>query len=132
MYRDTLSGPLATDSTTWQNIPMEHSETIGYVDNITYSLSPSKYVCTDGGQYKFTAMIELEQSGNKHSTFAILVNGVQTTGFAAIAVDYGTVNFDTILDLGPTDEVTLAWKPRTGGMHTIYVTLANFLILKKW
>ena len=131
MYRDSLSGPLATDSTTWQNIPMEHSETIGYVDNITYSLSPSKYVCTDGGQYKFTAMIELEQSGNKHSTFAILVNGVQTTGFAAIAVDYGTVNFDTILDLGPTDEVTLAWKPRTGGMHTIYVTLANFLILKK-
>ena len=131
MYRDSLSGPLATDSTTWQNIPMEHSETIGYVDNITYSLSPSKYVCTDGGQYKFTAMIELEQSGNKHSTFAILVNGVQTTGFAATGVDYASVNFDTILDLGPTDEVTLAWKPRTGGMHTIYVTLANFLILKK-
>lgn len=131
MYRDSLSGPLATDSTTWQNIPMEHSETIGYVDNITYSLSPSKYICTDGGQYKFTVMVELEQSGNKHSTVAILVNGVTTTGFSAIAVDYGTVNFSTILDLGPSDEVTLAWKPRTGGTHTIYVTNANFLILKK-
>lgn len=131
MYRDSLSGPLATDSTTWQNIPMEHSETIGYVDNITYTLSPSKYICTDGGQYKFTVMVELEQSGNKHSTVAILVNGVVTTGFAAIAVDYGTVNFSTILDLAPTDEVTLAWKPQTGGSHTIYVTNANFLILKK-
>jgi hypothetical protein len=28
--------------------------------------------------------------------------------------------------------VTLAWKPRTGGSHTIYVTNANFLVLKKW
>jgi hypothetical protein len=26
----------------------------------------------------------------------------------------------------------LAWKPQTGGSHTIYVTNANFLILKKW
>jgi hypothetical protein len=41
------------------------------------------------------------------------------------------VNFSTILDLAPTDEVTLAWKPQTGGSHTIYVTNANFLILKK-
>lgn len=131
MYRDALSGPLTTDSTTWLNIPMEHSETIGYVDNITYTLTPSKYVCTDGGQYKFTAMVELEQSGNKHSTVAILVNGIPTTGFGGIASDYGTVNFSTILDLSPTDEVTLAWKPKTGGSHTIYVTNANFLVLKK-
>ena len=131
MYRDSLSGPSATDSTTWANIPMEHSETIGYVDNITYSLTPSKYICTDGGQYKFTAMVEVEQSGNKHSTFAILVNGVPTTGYGALAVDYGTVNFSTILDLSSTDEVTLAWKPKTGGMHTVYFNSANFLILKK-
>ena len=131
MWRDSLSGPSATDSTTWANIPMEHSETIGYVDNITYSLTPSKYICTDGGQYKFTAMVEVEQSGNKHSTFAILVNGVPTTGYGALAVDYGTVNFSTILDLSSTDEVTLAWKPKTGGMHTVYFNSANFLILKK-
>ena len=131
MYRDSLSGPSATDSTTWANIPMEHSEVIGYVDNITYSLSPSKYICTDGGQYKFTAMVEVEQSGNKHSTFAILVNGVPTTGYGALSVDYGTVNFSTILDLSSTDEVTLAWKPKTGGMHTVYFNSANFLILKK-
>ena len=131
MYRDSISGPLATDSTTWQSIPMEHYETIGYVDNITYDLVNAKYVCTDGGQYKFTAMVEVDQTGNKHSTFAILVNGVITTGFSALAVDYGTVNFSTILDLATTDEVTLAWKPRTGGSHTIYVESANFLILKK-
>lgn len=131
MYRDSLSGPSATDSTTWANIPMEHAESIGYVDNITYSLSPSKYICTDGGQYKFTAMVEVEQSGNKHSTFAILINGIPTTGYGALAVDYGTVNFSTILDLSPTDEVTLAWKPKTGGTHTVYFNSANFLILKK-
>lgn len=131
MYRDALSGPLTTDSTTWLNIPMEHSESIGYVDNITATLATAKYVCTDGGQYKFTAMVELEQSGNKHSNVAILLNGVVTTGFAGIATDYGTVNFSTILDLAPTDEVTLAWKPQTGGSHTIYVTNANFLVLKK-
>jgi len=131
MYRNTLSGPLSTDSTLWLNIPMEDSETIGYVDNITYTLAPSKYVCTDGGQYKFTAMVEMEQSGNKHSTVAILVNGIPSTGYAGISSDYGVVNFSTVLDLSPTDEVTLAWKPRTGGSHTIYVTNANFLVLKK-
>jgi len=131
MFRSTLSGPLSTDSTTWLNIPMEDSETIGYIDNITYTLAPSKYVCTDGGQYKFTAMVEMEQSGNKHSTIAILVNGILSTGYAGISSDYGVVNFSTVLDLSPTDEVTLAWKPRTGGSHTIYVTNANFLVLKK-
>ena len=110
---------------------MEESESIGYVDNITATLSPSKYVCTDGGQYKFTAMVEMEQSGNKHTNVAILINGVVTTGLAGISSDYGIVNFSTILDLAPTDEVTLAWKPKTGGSHTIYVTNANFLILKK-
>jgi hypothetical protein len=131
MYRSTLSGPLVTDSTIWLNIPMEAQVSIGYVDNITFTLSPSKYVCTDGGQYKFTAMVEVEQSGNKHSTFAILVNGIPTTGYAGISSDYGVVNFSTVLDLAPTDEVTLAWKPKSGGSHTIYVTNANFLILKK-
>jgi hypothetical protein len=131
MFRNTLSGPLSTDSTLWLNIPMEDSETIGYIDNITYTLAPSKYVCTDGGQYKFTAMVEMEQSGNKHSTVAILVNGILSTGYAGISSDYGVVNFSTVLDLSPTDEVTLAWKPRTGGSHTIYVTNANFLVLKK-
>jgi hypothetical protein len=131
MYRSTLSGPLATDSTIWLNIPMESQVSIGYVQNITSTLAPSKYICTDGGQYKFTAMVEVEQSGNKHSTFAILVNGIPTTGYGGISSDYGVVNFSTILDLAPTDEVTLAWKPQTGGSHTIYVTNANFLILKK-
>lgn len=131
MYRSTLSAPLTTDSTTWATIPMEESASIGYVDNITATLSPSKYVCTDGGQYKFTAMVELEQSGNKHTNVAILINGIVTTGLAGISNDYGIVNFSTILDLAPTDEVTLAWKPKTGGSHTIYVTNANFLILKK-
>ena len=131
MYRDSLSGPLTTDATIWLNIPMEHTETIGYVQNITATIAPSKYICTDGGQYKFTAMVEIEQTGNHHSTVAILVNGIQTTGYGAIASDYGIVNFSTILDLATTDEVTLAWKPRTGGSHTIYVTNANFLILKK-
>lgn len=131
MYRTTLSGPLTTDSTTWLNIPMEQTESIGYVDNITATMTPSKYICTDGGQYKFTAMVEMEQSGNKHSNVAILLNGIVTTGLAGISSDYGIVNFSTILDLAPTDEVTLAWKPKTGGSHTIYVTNANFLILKK-
>lgn len=131
MYRDTLSGPLTTDATIWLNIPMESQASIGYVDNITYTLAPSKYVCTEGGQYKFTAMVEMEQSGNKHSTVAILINGVVTSGYAGISSDYGVMNFSTVLDLSPTDEVTLAWKPRTGGSHTIYVTNANFLVLKK-
>ena len=131
MYRSTLSGSLATDATTWLNIPMESQVSIGYVQNITSTLAPSKYICTDGGQYKFTAMVEIEQSGNKHSTVAILVNGIPTTGYGGLASDYGVVNFSTILDLAPTDEVTLAWKPQTGGSHTIYVTNANFLILKK-
>lgn len=131
MYRDTLSGPLTTDATIWLNIPMESQASIGYVDNITYTLAPSKYVCIEGGQYKFTAMVEMEQSGNKHSTVAILINGIVTSGYAGISSDYGVVNFSTVLDLSPTDEVTLAWKPRTGGSHTIYVTNANFLVLKK-
>lgn len=131
MSRTTLSGPLSTDSTIWANIPMESQVSIGYVDNITATIAPSKYICTDGGQYKFTAMVEIDQSGNKHTNVAILINGVVTTGLAGISSDYGIVNFSTILDLAPTDEVTLAWKPKTGGSHTIYVTNANFLILKK-
>ena len=131
MYRNTLSGPSTTDSTTWANIPMEYSESIGYVDNITATLSPSKYVCTDGGQYKFCATVEMEQSGNKHSQMAILLNGIPTTGMAGTSADYDIEYFSCILDLAPTDEVTLAWKPKTGGSHTVYFENCYFLVLKK-
>ena len=131
MYRNTLSGPSTTDSTTWANIPMEYSESIGYVDNITATLSPSKYVCTDGGQYKFCATVEMEQSGNKHSQIAILLNGIPTTGMAGTSADYDIEYFSCILDLAPTDEVTLAWKPKTGGSHTVYFENCYFLVLKK-
>ena len=131
MYRNTLSGPSTTDSTTWANIPMEYSESIGYVDNITATLAPSKYVCTDGGQYKFCATVEMEQSGNKHSQIAILLNGIPTTGMAGTSADYDIEYFSTILDLAPTDEVTLAWKPKTGGSHTVYFENCYFLVLKK-
>lgn len=131
MYRNTLSGPSTTDSTTWANIPMEYSESIGYVQNITATLSPSKYVCTDGGQYKFCATVEMEQSGNKHSQMAILLNGIPTTGMAGTSADYDIEYFSCILDLAPTDEVTLAWKPKTGGSHTVYFENCYFLVLKK-
>lgn len=131
MYRNTLSGPSTTDSTIWANIPMEYSESIGYVDNITATLSPSKYVCTDGGQYKFCATVEMEQSGNKHSQMAILLNGIPTTAMAGTSADYDIEYFSCILDLAPTDEVTLAWKPKTGGSHTVYFENCYFLVLKK-
>jgi hypothetical protein len=130
MYRDATI-PSTTDSTIWQTIPMEHQESIGYVDNITASMPLAKYVCTDGGQYQFSAMAEIGQSGNKHTTFAILVNGIQTTGYDAFSSDFGTANMTTILDLSPTDEVTFRWKPKTGGSHTISILSANFLVLKK-
>jgi hypothetical protein len=131
MYRNTLSAPSTTDSTTWATIPMEAQESIGYVDNITSTLSPSKYVCTDGGQYKFCATVEMEQSGNKHTQIAILLNGIPTTAMAGTSADYDIEYFSCILDLAPTDEVTLAWKPKTGGMHTVYFDNCNFLVLKK-
>lgn len=131
MYRSTLSAPSTTDSTTWATIPMEAQESIGYVDNITATLTPSKYVCTDGGQYKFCATVEMEQSGNKHTQMAILLNGVPTTAMAGTSADYDIEYFSCILDLAPTDEVTLAWKPKTGGMHTVYFENCNFLVLKK-
>lgn len=131
MYRNTLSGPSTTDSTTWATIPMESQESIGYVDNITATLSPSKYVCTDGGQYKFCATVEMEQSGNKHTQMAILLNGIPTTAMAGTSADYDIEYFSCILDLAPTDEVTLAWKPKTGGSHTVYFENCNFLVLKK-
>ena len=76
-------------------------------------------------------MAEIGQSGNKHTTFAILVNGIQTTGYDAFSSDFGTANMTTILDLSPTDEVTFRWKPKTGGSHTISILSANFLVLKK-
>ena len=122
----------ATDSTIWDAIPMEEEESIGYVQNITATLNPSKYVCTDGGQYKFTGMASFGQSGNKSLEFAIQINGINTTGYAATDSNFHSVQIDTILDLAPTDEVTFVWKMYTGGSHTITILKSNFLILKKW
>jgi hypothetical protein len=130
MYRNT---PISrtTDSTIWDPIPMETTETIGYVDNITSSMPLSKYVCTDGGQYKFTAMCAFGQSGNKQIEFEIQINGIQTTAYGLTDSNHHSVNMETILDLAPTDEVTFVWKVVTGGSHTIVIQKANFLVLKK-
>jgi hypothetical protein len=130
MYRNTATSR-TTDSTIWDPIPMETTQTIGYVDNITSSMPLSKYVCTDGGQYKFTAMCAFGQSGNKQIEFEIQVNGIQTTAYGLTDSNHHGVNMETILDLAPTDEVTFVWKNVTGGSHTIVIQKANFLVLKK-
>jgi len=130
MYRDAPV-PTTTDSTLWAPVPQELQVSIGYTQNITYNLALAKYVCTDGGQYKFTAMVNVLNTGNKHLVYAILVNGIETTAYAATDSNFHSIQIDTILDLAPTDEVTLKWKPYTGGSHTINVLKSNFLVLKK-
>jgi hypothetical protein len=130
MYRTTPTS-VATDSTLWAPVPQELQESIGYTQNITSNLALAKYVCTDGGQYKFTGMCAFGQTGNKQIEFEIQVNGVQTTAYALTDSNHHSINFDTILDLSPTDEVTFVWKPHTGGSHTIVIEKSNFLILKK-
>jgi hypothetical protein len=130
MYRNT---PISrtTDTTIWDPIPMETTETIGYVDNITSDMPLSKYVCTDGGQYKFTAMCAFGQSGSRRLEFEIQINGISTTAYGLTDSNHHSVNMETILDLAPTDEVTFVWKIQTGGSHTIVIQKANFLVLKK-
>ena len=130
MYRNT-STSVATDSTIWVPVPQESQASIGYVQNITSNLALAKYVCTDGGQYKFTGMCAFGQSGNKQIEFAIQVNGVQTTAYGLTDSNHHSVNMETILDLAPTDDVTFVWKNVTGGSHTIVIQKANFLVLKK-
>ena len=130
MYRTTPTSR-TTDSTIWDPIPMETTETIGYVDNITSDMPLSKYVCSDGGQYKFTAMCAFGQSGNKQIEFEIQVNGIATTAYGLTDSNHHSVNMETIVDLSPTDEVTFVWKVQTGGSHAIVIQKANFLVLKK-
>jgi len=130
MYRDNPINS-TTEGTTWIPVPQEHQESIGYTQNITNDLTTAKYICTDGGQYKFTAMVEVSQSGNQHITFAIMVNGIKTTGFGGMGNDYGVVYLSTILDLAPTDQVQLMWKFFSGGSHNITIVSSNFLVLKK-
>jgi hypothetical protein len=130
MYRDATI-PSTTDSTLWMAVPQEHQESIGYVQNINADLPNAKYVCTDGGQYKFTAMASFLQTGNKSIVYGILVNGIETTAYATTDSNFHSIQIDTILDLATTDEVTFAWKMYTGGSHTIQILKSNFLILKK-
>jgi hypothetical protein len=130
MYRDGAISR-TTDSTIWDPIPMESEASIGYVDNITYDMPLAKYVCTDGGQYKFTAMCAFGQSGNKQIEFEIQINGVETSAYGLTDSNHHSVNMETILDLAPTDEVTFVWKNVSGGSHTIVIQKANFLVLKK-
>jgi hypothetical protein len=130
MYRTTPTS-VATDSTLWAPVPQELQVSIGYTQNITSNLALAKYVCTDGGQYKFTGMCAFGQTGNKQIEFEIQVNGVQTTAYALTDSNHHSINFDTILDLSTTDEVTFVWKPHTGASHTIVIEKSNFLILKK-
>lgn len=130
MYNDNPA-TRTTDATIWDTIPMEEEESIGYVQNITSTLNPSRYVCTDGGQYKFTAMAAFGQSGNKSLEFAIQINGINTTAYAVTDSNFHSIQIDTILDLAPTDKVTFVWKMYSGSSHTITILKSNFLILKK-
>lgn len=130
MFRNTAT-PSTTDDIIWMPIPMEETESIGYVDNITYDMANAKYVCSDGGQYKFTGMVSFGQSGNKSLEFAILLNGIETTGYGTTDSNFHGIQIDTILDLARTDEVTFQWKCYTSGSHTITILKSNFLVLKK-
>jgi hypothetical protein len=130
MYRDSPI-PITTDPTLYVPIQQSDQASIGYVQNITYDLTLAQYVCTDGGQYKFTAMISFQQAGSRKLEFAILVNGIETSAYATTDSNFHSVQIDTILDLASTDEVSFAYKPYTGGTHSITILKSNFLILKK-
>jgi hypothetical protein len=130
MYRDSPI-PITTDPTLYVPIQQEEQVSIGYTQNITSNLALAQYVCTDGGQYKFTGMISFQHTGNKKCEFAILVNGIETTAYATTDSNFHSVQIDTILDLASTDEVSFAYKPYTGGTHSITILKSNFLILKK-
>ena len=131
MYRET-SVSSTTEGTTYIPVPQELEVSIGYVDNITSDLATAKYICTDGGQYKFTAMIEISQTTSEQITFAIMVNGIKTSALGGFGSDYGVVYLSTILDLSTTDEVQLMWKFFTGATpRAITIVSSNFLVLKK-
>jgi len=132
MYSDTVTAS-STDGLTWETIPMEEEESIGYVDNINFTLNPSTYVCTNGGQYKFIGTCNFAQSGNKELEFAIQINGINTTAYLVTDSNFHGIQIDTVLDLSPTDEVTFVWKMygAAAGLHTINFINANFLVLKK-
>jgi hypothetical protein len=130
MYRSRTL-PITTDPTLYVPVQQEEQVSIGYVQNITSNLALAQYVCTDGGQYKFTGMISFQHTGNKKLEFAILINGIETSAYATTDSNFHSVQIDTILDLASTDEVSFAYKPYSGGTHTIQVLKSNFLILKK-
>jgi hypothetical protein len=130
MYRDSPI-PITTDPTLYVPIQQSDQASIGYVQNITYDLVNAQYVCTDGGQYKFTGMISFQHTGNKKCEFAILINGIETSAYATTDSNFHSVQIDTILDLASTDEVSFAYKPYSGGVHSITILKSNFLILKK-
>jgi hypothetical protein len=130
MYRDSPI-PITTDPTLYVPIQQSAQASIGYVQNITYDLTLAQYVCTDGGQYKFTGMISFQQTGSRKCEFAILINGIETSAYATTDSNFHSVQIDTILDLASTDEVSFAYKPYSGGTHSITILKSNFLILKK-
>jgi hypothetical protein len=130
MYRSSTL-PITTDPTLYVPVQQEEQVSIGYTQNITSNLALAQYVCTDGGQYKFTGMISFLQTGSRKLEFAILVNGIETTAYATTDSNFHSVQVDTILDLSTTDEVTFEYKPYNGGSHTIQILKSNFLILKK-
>lgn len=109
-------------------VNLTDSETMGDAERLVFDATNNWIFDQYGGQFRLTAQVSFDTSGNRHLAFVIAVNGVYTNAEAHEYHSSGSLNMTTIANLNAEDKVQILAYDEEGGseiitMHTAYLTL---------
>jgi len=109
-------------------VNLTDSETMGDSERLVFDATNNWVYDQYGGQFRLTAQISFDTSGNRHLAFVIAVNGLFTSAQAHEYHSSGSLNLTTIVNLSAEDKVQILAFDEEGGseiidMHLAYLTL---------
>lgn len=109
-------------------VNLTDSETMGDSERLVFDATNNWVYDQYGGQFRLTAQVSFDTSGNRHLAFVIAVNGLFTSAQAHEFHSSGSLNLTTIVNLSAEDKVQILAYDEEGGseiidMHLAYLTL---------
>jgi len=105
-------------------VDLSDYETMGDASRLVFDATNNWIYDQYGGQFRLTAQVSFDTSGNRHLAFVIGINGVFTNAQAHEYHSSGSLNLTTIVNLNAEDKVQILAYDEEGGSETIDMHLA--------
>jgi hypothetical protein len=126
-YNSATQGIFLPSDGSFQTVVLNTPYNMGNNDRLTFDMGTNGIQDVDGGQFRATAQLSIDHSGNIDLTAAILLNGQMTPLYSRITSDKGAIFFTGLIEVSGGQQLQLAIRSN-GGSHAIDVIDAKLTL----